>query len=560
VSEPDAGDKRLRAVGYEGAKRGMADKERGYGTPPADKRAGGQPMNVGERPGTVREYLHSRFGSGYEAVTGFSGFQYAHDDTASRFWLLSSVIWFVVVTTFGIVIATELAAPEVFAGIPWLVFSRVRPSHVEGVIYAWLTMMYWGAIFYFSPRLLGTEKMWSETLAVITGWVMNTALLLGFFAILTGGSQGREYSEFPWIVDILILLVFASNVGNLIMTVNVRNVRPLYVSLWWAIASPLWLIASVAIENVIWRPGVIWPFAGWIGNPSGALPTGIHDAMINWWGNHNLFGLWLTPVLIAVVYYFVPRITNTPLYAHTLSLISFWGIVFVYSGVGDHHLLQTPTPGWLKTIASVNSVFILIPVFAFFTNVWLTMRGQWNRFFTSLPLRYVLVGFIFYILANIQGALMAVQPFNYYIHFTYFIISHAHLALLGGFTILGMGVIYYVLPHVLNKQPYSQALAEYQYWLATLGFLLFFAALTIGAFIQGQGWLTGANEALVLPSLRLWNLWRGVGCGMIYAAGIVQAINIGMTFFTDTDAAMRRRAARDSDSALGTGAVKPVKA
>ena len=209
--------------------------------------------------------------------------------------------------------------------------------------------------------------------------------------------------------------------------------------MWWSIAAPMWVAASIFIENVMWRPGVIWPFFGWFGNPSGNLPTGIHDAMINWWGNHNLFGLWLTPVLVAVCYYFIPRITNTPLYSHTLSLISFWGIIFIYTAVGDHHLLQTPTPGWLKTIASVNSVGILIPAFAFFTNIFLTMRGQWNKFFTSLPLRFVLSGFIFYMLSNVQGALQAVQPFNVYIHFTYFIIGHSHLALLAASPSWGWG-------------------------------------------------------------------------------------------------------------------------
>ncbi|HEY3318560.1 MAG TPA: cbb3-type cytochrome c oxidase subunit I [Coriobacteriia bacterium] len=536
----------------------MSDEGGGYGTPPGQPRDERRQMDVGQRAGGVRDYLHSRFGSGYEAVTGFSGYVYRHDDSASRLWMLSSVFWFVVVTTFGIVIATELAVPEAFSGIPWLMFGRARPVHVQGVLYAWLTMMYWGAILYMAPRLLGTEKMWSESLSIWNAWVYNVAMAVGFFAIMTGGSQGREWQEFPWIIGVVIIATFAVQVFNLLKTVNIRSVRPIYVSLWWSIAAPLWFIGSIFIGKVMWRPGVVWPFGGWLGNPSGYLPTGIHDAMINWWGNHNLFGLWLTPILIAVCYYFVPRITNTPLYGHTLSLISFWGLVFVYTGVGDHHLLQTPTPGWLKTIASVNSVAILIPVFAFFTNVFLTMRGQWNKFFTSLPLRYVLTGFFFYILANIQGALMAVQPFNVYIHFTYFIISHSHLALLGGFTILGMGVVYYVLPHVLNKQPYSETIAEYQYWLVTLGFLVFFSTLVIGAFIQGQGWLTGQNEVLVLPSLRLWNLWRGVGCGMIYAAGLLQAFNIAMTYFTDTGVALRRRAARDSVSALATGAVKPI--
>jgi cbb3-type cytochrome c oxidase subunit I len=494
-------------------------------------------------------FVSRRFGAPYETVTGFSKMVFTHEDRAARVWLFSSVFWFIVVTTFGLILAMELAAPQTFSGISWLVFSRVRPCHVEGVIYAWLTTMYFGAIFYFSPRLLGTRAMFSESLGAWTGWFYNVAMVVGFYALLTGASQGREYTEFPWIIDVAILLAFTSNFINILGTVLRRTVRPLYVTIWWALAAPIWVGISIFIENVMWRPGNLW------GNPSGNLPVGIHDAMINWWGNHNLFGLWLTPVLIAVCYYFIPRITNTPLYSHSLSLISFWGMVFIYTAVGHHHLLQTPTPGWLKTIASVNSVGILIPLFAFFTNIFLTMRGQWNKYFTSLPLRYVLTGFIFYILVNVQGAFQAIQPFNRLTHFTYFTIGHAHLALLGAFTILGMGVIYYMLPHILNKPPYSRALAEWQFWLVTGGFLLFFTAMTGAGFIQGQNWLNGVNEVLVLPQLRFWNMLRAVAGGMIYAAAWIQGINIALTYLKDTSEVVSRRSRNDSQSAVSAEAV-----
>jgi cbb3-type cytochrome c oxidase subunit I len=427
---------------------------------------------------------------------------------------------------------------------------------VEGVIFAWLTMMYWGAIFYFSPRLLGTRELWSERLAYWTAWGYNVALLVGFFAILTGGSQGREYAEFPWIIDILVLLMFASNTLNLIMTVRVRKVRPLYVSMWWALAAPIWVGISIFIENVMWNPGVIWPFAGWIGNPSGYMPIGNMDAMINWWGNHNLFGLWLTPVLVAVVYYFIPRITNTPLYSHTLSLISFWGLIFVYAAVGDHHILQSPTPGWLKTIAAVNSLAILAAVLAFFTNIFLTMRGQWNRFDTNLPLRFILTGFFFYMASNLQGALQAQQPFNVFIHFSFFVVGHSHLALLGGFTILGMGVVYYVLPHVWKKVPYSRPLAELQYWLVTVGFTLFFTAMLVAGFIQSQGWNAGLPEVNVLPALHIWNIVRGVAGVMIYASAWIQGYQILRTYVSDTHARALKLVTADAESALGEGAVR----
>jgi len=220
-----------------------------------------------------RRFLQQHFGSEYERITGIGEIVFEHEDRAARVWLASSVFWFVVVTSFGLIIATELAFPETFKGVSWLVFSRARPVHVEGVVYAWLTMMYWGAITYMTPRLLGTRSLWSEKLGVYLAYIYNLVIAAGFFGILTGASQGREWAEFPWPVDVAIICIFIALTFNTLMTVSVRRVRPLYVSMWWAIAAPIWVTASIFIENVVWKPGAIWS------NPSGALANGIHDAM-----------------------------------------------------------------------------------------------------------------------------------------------------------------------------------------------------------------------------------------------------------------------------------------
>jgi cbb3-type cytochrome c oxidase subunit I len=320
-----------------------------------------------------------------------------------------------------------------------------------------------------------------------------------------------------------------------LMTVSRRRVRPLYVTTWWAMASPLWLGADYIIGNVMWRPGSIW------GNGvTGSLSTSLADGMLNWWYAHNLFGLWLTPMLLAGMYYLVPRITGTPLYSHTLSLISFWGMIFLYTGVGHHHLLQTPTPGWLKTIATLSSVSLLVPVFAFIVNIAMTMRGNWAKFFTNIPLRFGLTGFIFYFLTNVQGAFQAIPSFNRMTHFTNFVVAHAHLALLGGFTFLGMGLIDYMVPQILQRPLYSRRLAETQYWLIMIGFLGFFWALTISGFIQGQGWLQGQPEINLLPTIRPYNMARAVFGTMIVLSGIVQAYNIWKTVRTNTVESWRK--------------------
>ena len=179
-------------------------------------------------------------------------------DGAAKHWLLSSIIWLTVVDLFGLVLATEFVTPEAFGGISWLSFSRIRPSHVNGVILAWLTMMYFGALFYMLPRLVGTRGMWSERLGIVCAWLWNLMFLLGVIALVTGHSQGREYGEFIWPIDILLLVIWCANIVNILATVSIRTIRPIYVSVWFFIASPLWLAVDYAIGNVIWRPGHIW--------------------------------------------------------------------------------------------------------------------------------------------------------------------------------------------------------------------------------------------------------------------------------------------------------------
>lgn len=463
-----------------------------------------------------------------------------HRYSAAKLWLISSMFWLTFVDLVGLALATELTNPNIFAGIDWLLFSRLRPIHVNGVIFAWLSMMYFGAIFYMLPRLLGLGAMWSERLGVVTGWLWNLMLAAGFVTLAMGYTQGREYQEFIWPVDIALLILWLLVTFNIVMTVIHRRVRSLYVAVWWFVASPLWLAADYAIGNVIWRPGTMLGNGVPGGELSGALENPMADAMLNWWANHNLFGLWLTPMLVALTYYLVPRITNTPLYSHTLSLVSFWGIAFFYTGVGHHHLLQAPIPGWLKTFATVNSILLLVPVFAFVTNITLTMRGNWERVFTHMPLRFTITGFVFYFLVNIQGAIMAVPAFNRMIHFTNFIVAHAHLALLGGFTILGMGVIDYIVSQIYQRPAFSRKLLEWQYWLVTIGFVGFFFSLTFASFLQGQNWAIGIPEVNVLPQIQPHYVWRGVFGAMVVASGFVQIVNILATIFRNTDEGRRR--------------------
>ena len=491
--------------------------------------------------------LSNRFGSQINKAlnvgqeTGADEFR--SGDRAVMWWLGSAIVWLTIVDLFGLIIATQLVAPQTFAGTEWLTLPRIRILHVNGVIFAWLSAMYWGAVFFMLPRLLG-RGLYSPLLAKISLVLWNLMFISGVVTIaFLGWNQGREYAEFVWWVDVLLVTAWVLNIFNVLMTLLTRRVRPLYVTVWWVVAAPLWLAADYLIGNVMWRP------QGYVGSGltnlltgsggSGAAPTWISDGMLNWWYAHNLFGLWLTPMLLAIMYYLIPRLTNTPLYSQTLSFVSFWGMAFFYTGVGHHHILQAPIPGWLKTYATVSSVMLLVPVFAFVTDIVLTMRGSWGKFFTNIPLRFSLTALVFYLLVNIQGSFQALQQFNIFTHFTNFVVAHAHLALLGAFTFLGMGFIEYAVARIYDKPIYSRTLSEWTYWLILVGFTGFFWSLTIAGFIQGQAWLQGIPEINLLSFIRPWYIARAAFGSAIVLSGIVQAYNIYQTLRCDTRALAR---------------------
>ena len=439
---------------------------------------------------------------------------------AARLWIYSAVTWLMVGTTFGLIAAAEMVNPDLFGGISFLSFGRIRPSHVNTVTIFWLSMANIGCFMYIIPKLMA-RRLWSEVLGKATAMLWNFAGIIGILTLLAGLSQAREYAELIWPVDILIAVDLVAVSVNILMTVAQRRERKLYVSSWYIIGSVVWFPIVYSIGNVIWSP-----FVG--GGFDGAL-QGINDASWNWFYGHNILGLWFTTGGVGIVYYLVPVITRTPAYSHVLSMIGFWSIGLFYSMVGQHHILSTPTPGYLKTIATIASIALFIPVFTFITNILMTMRGNYGRIYASLPLKFALTGVVFYFVTCIQGPFQALQSFNRLIHFTNWIVGHAHLALLGTMTLWAMGGIYYIIPVTLKRRIYSPALAETQYWLVVFGFLLIMLSLQIVGLIQGASWLNGESVYKTVPTLKPFFIMRAVGGSMVVLGAYVQAYNIFRT-------------------------------
>jgi cbb3-type cytochrome c oxidase subunit I len=455
------------------------------------------------------------------------------ENSASVNFMLSAALWLVLGVLMGLTLALEFVFPDLFRGVPWLVFSRVRQAHTNTVMFAWLSGGMMGLWLYIVPRLTG-RRLWSEPLGNVTMLLWNLALLLGIVGILSARTQSREYAELVWAIDVAVMVVLILNLINLYITIAHRVEGKMYVSLWYISGTLIWMPMLYFIGNVMWRP------------PTGAL-AGINDTIFNWFYGHNVLGLWFTTGLLAVIYYVVPRETRTPLYSHFLSLVAFWGIAFFYTGVGAHHLEWAPIPYWLQTVAVAESIGMILPVVAFMMNIFLTLRGNWNRVLTSIPLRLVVTGWAAYVLVSYQGSHQALRAINLLTHFTQYVPAHAHLALMFFAASTVMGGIYDAIPRIFSCQIYSRALANVQYSLYVVGFTFFFAGFTTIGLVQGTAWLhQGLPVWSVLPGLRPYMALRAIGGALI-------VINFALFTYNILATVLRQRPVVEPERPVWTG-------
>lgn len=437
-------------------------------------------------------------------------------DKAVKLWFLLGALWFAVFTTFGLLLAIKFFFPTFLGEAQWLTFGVVRPAHVNGVLFGFVSSGLLGAMFYAVPRLCA-RPIFKPRLAIAIPLLWNTAVLTGIVWILMGGSQGREYAELPWVIDVAVMVTLVLMAVVILGTIAKRREKKLYVSLWYYAGTMLWFPIVYFIGNVMWNSG------------TGAL-NGINDAMFNWYYGHNVLGLWFTTLGIPAVYYAIPHILKRPLYSHLLSLISFFSIAFFYTGVGAHHLLQAPIPEWVKTIAVLMTVLMLVPVLAFATNIFLTIRGSGKKILKSPILQFLLFGLVCYIFASLQGSLQGVRLANQYLHFSQWTVGHSHLALLGGFGFIAAGLALWVVPHTKESKIYSAAMLKASFWIGSVGFLLFFLAMTIAGLIANANWWSHVNVVELLPMLRIPYIFRAVSGAMVVVAAYLVAINVVMTF------------------------------
>ncbi len=435
--------------------------------------------------------------------------------SASRNFLLCAIVYLVLGMAFGLVAALLMSNPDIIHGIPQLSFSRLRPAHINAILIGWLSMGYVACFFYIVPVLAGRKGLWSERLGNINLFLWNVTAILGVWSILNGYTEGREYAElngpFDWMVLVSLLMVGI----NVYMTIFTGTEKKWYVSLWYFMGALFW-----------------FPIVYVIGNRAFVQFTGLNDAIAGWFYGHNILGMWFTVGGVGILYYLLPRFSGNPLYSHTLSMIGFWTIGMFYAPTGTHHILQSPVPEWLKAIAVISSVFLLIPVLTVLTNFFMTLKGKWHLAVDHIGMRFSIAAGLAYLLTCMQGPFQATRSINWYLHFSNWVVGHAHMALLGTFTMIVFGASYYIIPKITGRKIYSRPLAVWHFWLSFIGWVVMLLSLTIAGLIQAAGWhFTLPVDQWVMEMVPYF-LVRFLSGVMLLSGAILYMLNIYKTVFS----------------------------
>lgn len=452
-----------------------------------------------------------------------------YNDLPVKLMLYPAIIFLIIGMTLGTFLAfNTFVFPDYFSG-EYVHFGRVRPVHVGTVAILWLYSVGVGFFYYFVPRLCGIP-IWSSKLAYVSVAFWWSALVIGVNSYPWGTNFGWEYAELPdWVWWIptkpMFVIAWVLVTVNLFMTIANRKYKKMYVSLWYTMGTMIWGTFTYLVGSYV----INW------------VPEGISRVNVSWFYVHNLVGLIFTPMGLAAAYYFLPKLANTPIHSHRLSMIGFWSIAFVYGWIGAHHMMHGPISQWLQTVAVIFSIWLFIPVFTVVHNLFYTLVPEWKKYTQSVPIRFLMMGIMFYLTTCIQGPLMALRNINEITSKTDWVIGHSHVALYGTFTFFAFAGIYQCIPVITGKRIWSERMASWHFNLNIIGSIPFMFALWMGGFYQGMLWSRWADGSTyaehhaalsVLPFLqtiadmRPWWILRAIGGAIILCANIIFAINI----------------------------------
>ncbi len=488
---------------------------------------------------------------------------FVYDDKICRSFAAATAVWGLVGTAAGLLIALQLVLPVagewmVARGWPswltttfamlyeqeWLSFGRLRPLHTNAAIFAFAGNAVFTAVYYSTQRLC-KARMWSDRLSRLHFWGWQLIIVCAALTLPFGFTQGKEYAELEWPIDLLIAVVWVGFFGvNFFMTLIKRRERHMYVALWFYIATIV-TVAVLHVFNNLWIPVGVVQFikTGEMGSfdqmmKSYPLYAGVQDALMQWWYGHNAVAFFLTTPFLGLMYYFMPKAADRPVFSYRLSILHFWSLVFVYIWAGPHHLHYTALPEWASTLGMAFSVMLWMPSWGGMINGLFTLRGAWNRVAQDPVLKFFVVGVTFYGMSTFEGPMLSVKSVNSLSHYTDWTIAHVHAGTLGWNGFMTFGMLYWLAPRLFQRKLWSQKLCATHFWVGTIGILLYILSIYAAGITQGLMWRAfDESGRLQYPdfietvTVLIPLYWIRVVGGSLYVLGVIfLCLNLFMTW------------------------------
>jgi cytochrome c oxidase cbb3-type subunit 1 len=450
-------------------------------------------------------------------------------DDVVRAGVIATVFWGIIGFFMGVYVASELAFPWLNWDLPWTNFGRLRPVHTSAVIFAFGGNALIATSFYVVQRTNRTRLAFGN-LAWFVFWGYQLFIVLAATGYVLGVTQSREYAEPEWYVDLWLTVVWVAYFLVFFGTLVKRKVSHIYVANWFYL-SFIVTIAMLHIGNNLAIP------VSWFGTKSYSLLSGAPDAITQWWYGHNAVGFFLTAGFLGMMYYFVPKRANRPVYSYRLSIVHFWALIFTYIWAGPHHLHYTALPDWVQTLGMVMSVILWMPSWGGMINGLMTLSGAWDKLRTDPVLRMLVIAVAFYGMSTFEGPMMSIKSVNALSHFTDWTVGHVHSGALGWVGMITMGSLYYLVPKLWNRERlYSETLVSWHFWLATLGIVLYAASMWVSGIMQGLMWREYDEQGFLVYSfaetveaMHPYYVIRAIG-GLLYlTGGIIMAYNFYQT-------------------------------
>ncbi|MGB5982290.1 MAG: cytochrome-c oxidase, cbb3-type subunit I [Nonlabens sp.] len=453
--------------------------------------------------------------------------QFYYDNKIVRKFMNATIFWGIIGMTVGLLLAFMFLFPNVTDGISWLSFGRLRPLHTNAVIFAFVGNAIFAGVYYSTQRLL-KARMWKDWLSNLNFWGWQAIIVGAAITLPLGYTTSKEYAELEWPFDIAIALIWVAFGANLIGTILKRRQRHLYVAIWFYLGT----FVTVAVLHIV--NSIELPISAL---KSYSAYAGVQDALVQWWYGHNAVAFFLTTPFLGLMYYFVPKAANRPVYSYRLSIVHFWSLIFIYIWAGPHHLLYSALPDWAQNLGVAFSVMLIAPSWGGMINGLLTLRGAWDKVRTDPVLKFMVVAITCYGMATFEGPMLSLKNVNAIAHFSDWIIAHVHVGALGWNGFLTFGMIYWLAPKLFKTTLWSTKLANAHFWIGTLGIIMYALPMYVAGFVQASMWkqfnpdgtLTYGNFIETLNEIIPMYWMRAIGGSLYIVGSFVMLYNIIQT-------------------------------